>query len=84
MPSSSEGHPLSQFQLEVAKLFFSLPASKGFLLAGGAALIAQHLSLRPTRDLDFFTGRQAADVFAARDELVAAAYERGWQYEQSR
>ncbi len=34
---------LTEFQLEVISLFFSLPASKGFLLAGGAALLAQHL-----------------------------------------
>jgi hypothetical protein len=27
---------LSAFQLEVARLFFALPASQGFLLAGGA------------------------------------------------
>ena len=29
---------LSAFQLEVARLFFALPASQGFLLAGGGAL----------------------------------------------
>jgi hypothetical protein len=46
---------LSAFQLEVARLFFALPASQGFLLAGGAALLAQHLTERPTEDLDFFT-----------------------------
>jgi hypothetical protein len=39
---------LTDFQLEVTRLFFSLPASKGFLLAGGAALLAQHLTTRPT------------------------------------
>jgi hypothetical protein len=27
-------------------LFFALPASNGFLLAGGAALLAQHLTTR--------------------------------------
>ena len=32
---------LTPFQLEVARLFFSLPAAQGFLLAGGAALLAQ-------------------------------------------
>ena len=36
---------LTTFQLEVAQLFFSLAASRGFLLAGGAALLAQHLSI---------------------------------------
>jgi hypothetical protein len=50
------GEPdLSAFQLEVTQLFFALPASLGFLLAGGAALLAQHLTARPTEDLDFFT-----------------------------
>jgi len=68
---------LTDFQLEVAKLFFTLPASDGFVLAGGAALIAQHLTSRPTQDLDFFTDRQA-DVAVARDELIAAAHGRGW------
>jgi hypothetical protein len=33
---------LTPFQLGVARLFFALPESKGFLLAGGAALLAQH------------------------------------------
>jgi predicted nucleotidyltransferase component of viral defense system len=69
--------PLTDFQLEVARLFFSLPASDGFVLAGGAALLANRLTSRPTQDLDFFTDRQA-DVLTARDELVAAVRERGW------
>lgn len=43
------GQPgLPAFRLEVARLFFRLPAGKGFLLAGGAALLAQHLTARPT------------------------------------
>jgi hypothetical protein len=32
---------LTDFQREVARLFFDLPQSAGFLLAGGAALIAR-------------------------------------------
>ena len=67
---------LSAFQLEVARLFFSLPASQGFLLAGGAALLAQHLTARPTEDLDFFTAPERGRVPAARDALEAAASER--------
>src|SRR5438874_10760192 len=51
---------LSAFQLEVTRLFCALPASKGFLLAGGAALLAQHLTARPTEDLDFFTSPSVA------------------------
>ena len=69
---------LSAFQLEVARLFFALPASRGFLLAGGAALLAQHLTARPTEDLDFFTALDDGHVLAARDALEAAARQRGW------
>lgn len=69
--------PLTDFQLELARLFFSLPASDGFLLAGGAALVAQRLTSRPTQDLDFFTGSEA-DVPIARDELTTAVRARGW------
>ena len=37
--AAGDGRPgLPAFQLEVARVFFALPASKGFLLAGGAAL----------------------------------------------
>ena len=69
---------LSAFQLEVARLFFALPASQGFLLAGGAALLAQHLTTRPTEDLDFFTSPQGGQVLIARDALEIAARQRGW------
>jgi len=68
---------LTDFQVEVARLFFSLPASDRFLLAGGAALLAQNMTVRPTHDLDFFTGTPGS-VQSARDELEAAAQERGW------
>ena len=47
----------SAFQIEVARMFFSLPASDGFLLAGGGALLASGLTNRPTKDLDFFGKR---------------------------
>jgi hypothetical protein len=73
---------LTDFQLEVTRLFFSLPASKGFLLAGGAALLAQHLTTRPTEDLDFFTAPDRGHMPAARDALEAAARKRGWATER--
>ena len=57
---------LTDFQLKVTRLFFSLPASKGFLLAGGAALLAQHLTTRPTEDLDFFTAPDRGHMPATR------------------
>lgn len=81
--SGTGGTPdLTDFQLDVARLFFSLPASKGFLLAGGAALLAQHLTTRPTEDLDFFTALERGHVPTARDALEAAARERGWRTER--
>jgi hypothetical protein len=82
MPASDAQPGLPAFQLEVARLFFALPASKGFLLAGGAALLAQHLTARPTEDLDFFTAPERGHVPAARDALEAAARQRGWSTER--
>lgn len=75
---------LTRFQIEVANLFFALPASDGFLLAGGAALLAQHLTSRPTQDLDFFTRPGGGNVRHARDELAAAARARGWSVDTVR
>jgi hypothetical protein len=72
------GSLLTAFQIEVAQLLFSLPASGGFLLAGGGALLAQGLTARPTQDLDFFTQADAGDVGLARDQFLAAASGRGW------
>jgi len=73
----TEGRVLTEFQIEVAQLFFALPAGSGFLLAGGAGLLAQELTQRPTQDLDFFT-RIAGEVVTAREAFEAAAGDRGW------
>jgi Nucleotidyl transferase AbiEii toxin, Type IV TA system len=75
---------LTDFQVQVAELFFSLPAAQGFLLAGGAALVAQRLTSRPTQDLDFFTRVGATGVPTARDALEIAASTRGWSVERVR
>ena len=69
---------LTAFQIEVSRLFFGLPASEGFLLAGGAALAAQQLTTRPTQDLDMFAGPGHGGVSNARDAFEAAASARGW------
>lgn len=63
---------LTPFQTEVAQLFFSLPASDGFLLAGGAALLAADLTTRPTDDLDLFGAPDQVSIPAARDQLEDA------------
>jgi hypothetical protein len=70
---------LSAFQIEVAETFFSLPASEGFLLAGGGALLATGLTSRPTRDLDFFASPEIIDVTAACNQFESAANDRGWK-----
>lgn len=72
---------LSEFQTEVARLFFSLPASEGFLLAGGGALLASGLTNRPTRDLDFFGAPGHVDVSQGRTQLAEASMARGWRVE---
>ena len=46
---------LTRVQRKVAKLILSTAGPSGFVLAGGAALVASRLSDRPTRDVDVFT-----------------------------
>lgn len=75
---------LTPFQIAVAELFFSLPESDGFLLAGGAALAAHHLTTRPTQDLDLFTRTGRSTVPVARDAFETAAAERGWSVRRIR
>jgi hypothetical protein len=70
--------PLTDFQIEVARLFFALDESAGFLLAGGAALAAQGMTTRPTQDLDLFTAPGRGVVAEALPALEAAAAEQGW------
>jgi len=57
---------LTAFQVDVARLFFALPASDGFLLAGGGALLASGLTDRPTHDLEF-----AIDSAAGRPPVIS-------------
>jgi hypothetical protein len=73
---------LTEFQVEVAHVFFELPSSSGFLLAGGAALLAQQLTDRPTHDLDLFTSPGRGDVMTVVVDLEAAAGGRGWAVER--
>jgi hypothetical protein len=73
---------LTEFQVEVGRLFFSLPASDGFLLAGGGALLAAGLTARPTHDLGFFGAPNGVDIHAARDQFESAAGARGWRCER--
>ncbi len=76
----SEGSGLSPTQTRVAHVFFSMLESDGFLLAGGAALLAHGLITRPTTDLDFFTAA-AAGVQEAALAFAQVAAEQGWTVE---
>lgn len=73
---------LTDFQLEIARLFFSLPAAESFVLGGGAGLIAAGLTDRPTRDLDFFVAESV--VGDATEQLEGAATDQGWSTERIR
>ncbi|MGF1646533.1 MAG: nucleotidyl transferase AbiEii/AbiGii toxin family protein [Kineosporiaceae bacterium] len=59
-------------------MFFSLDAADGFLLSGGAALVAQGMTHRATQDLDLFTAPGRGDVRVACQALEAAVADRDW------
>lgn len=85
MPDPLHAPPgLTPFQVLLAQLFFSLPDSAGFLLAGGAALAAQHLTTRPTQDLDFFTGPDRGNVPKASAAFEVEVSARGWSVRRVR
>jgi len=63
---------LTTFQVHVARTFFGLKASQGFLVAGGAALLASELIDRPTQDIDLFASAPLTSVREARASLVRA------------
>lgn len=69
---------LTELQRDLLRLFFDLPESSGFVLAGGAALVACGLSERPTRDVDLFGSDLAVGVAGAADALEAVCLGRGW------
>jgi hypothetical protein len=73
--------PLTKLQVEATRLFFTLPDSAGFAVAGGAALIARGLITRPTKDVDLFLVQAGAStVGAAAAGFEAAMSDRGWSH----
>lgn len=58
-----------------------MSSAHGFLLAGGAALVAQGVTSRPTQDLDLFTSPGRGNVRTALADVAARAVERGWDVE---
>ncbi len=75
---------LTDFQRELLETFFSLPEASGFVIAGGAGLLATGLSKRPTQDVDLFIGDAAVGVRSADAALKDACRERGWIVEPIR
>lgn len=71
---------LTPAQVKVLHPFFSLGESVGFILAGGAGLVAVGLSERPTEDIDLFAPE--ASVPAAGNALEIAARAQGWSVER--
>lgn len=75
---------LTDLQRAVLGLFFGLPESEGFVLAGGAGLVASGLTDRPTQDVDLFGSDLTTGIAVAADALEAACVERGWTIERIR
>ncbi|MCL1897506.1 MAG: DUF6036 family nucleotidyltransferase, partial [Micrococcales bacterium] len=73
------GSRIGEFQAAVARAFFNTPESKGFFIAGGAALIVNGIIDRNTDDLDAFTAH--ADVTQALSALERVAQVQGWSIE---
>lgn len=65
-----ERSALTGIQIAVARIFFDLDASRGYLVAGGAALLASDLIVRPTEDLDLFASSPISSVAEARDAFT--------------
>jgi hypothetical protein len=80
-PRFSVVNRLTPFQAEVARLFFSLSGSDGYLLAGGGALLASGLSSRPTRDLDFVGTRGLTPVHVLAEQFMQECRAAAWVVE---
>jgi len=63
---------LTTFQVEVAHAIFELEASEGYVVAGGAALIASELISWPTKDPDLFTSAPVMSFHEARRFVVSS------------
>lgn len=73
-------HPqhLSALQVDITTIFFALEAAQGYLVVGGAALLARDLITPPTADLDLFTATPTTSVTPARDTFRQALKEAGY------
>ena len=67
-----QAHQLTDLQVDLAAVFFALDAAEGYLVAGGAALLACELIDRPTEDLDLFAATPTRSVAPGKDAFVGA------------
>jgi hypothetical protein len=73
--------PLTPLQIQATRLFFSLPVSAGFAVAGGAGLIARGLIARPTQDVDLFLlDARLSTVASAAAAFETAMDRQGWSH----
>lgn len=70
---------LTRLHIELAQIFFELEASDGYLVAGGAGLLASDLIARPTQDIDLFASTPTSSVSEAKTELVQELGRRGYE-----
>lgn len=67
---------LTTFQVHVARIFFGLKAD-GYVVAGGAGLLASDLIARPTEDLDLFASTPITSVIEAKNAFLRELERRG-------
>jgi len=67
---------LTTFQTSIARLFFGIGRSNGYLLGGGGALLAHGLTNRATQDLDFVgsSNTDSADAVAVHFARTAESH----------
>jgi hypothetical protein len=73
--------PLDDLHREVAVIALRAAASNGFALAGGCALLAHGVTVRPTEDVDLFTNHEHG-VQAAADAVEASLRAAGFETER--
>jgi nucleotidyltransferase AbiEii toxin of type IV toxin-antitoxin system len=73
--------PLDDLHREVAVIALRAAASNGFALAGGCALLAHGVTVRPTEDVDLFTDHEHG-VQAAAAAVEASLRDAGFETER--
>ncbi len=76
----SEPNFLTRFHVELARIFFfSLDAADGYLVAGGAGLLASDLIARQTEDIDLFASTSISSDRDAKADVLEALFGRGYE-----